>query len=331
MRKLSVVISGLLLSAGCMQTIEDNIPELVEPVQAIVPGEAIVLFSEGMMELVEPDLAVGNIVTKSSELNDIRTYLGITSMKRIFPHAGRFEARTRAEGLHRWYRVSYDPSMPVTKASEGLASIDGIEIVEPVRNVRNTAVFNDPKLPQQWHYFNDGSLDKSHAAGADVNVVPVWESYTAGNPDVIVAVVDGGIDTEHEDLAANYAGGFNFVRGTKKIVAHDHGTHVAGTVAAVNNNGKGVSGLAGGDAAARQAGVKLLSCQIFEHNPDDPHKDFSADGADAIKWGADNGAVISQNSWGYVYETAEEQAAAKIPSHLKAAIDYFIKYAGSRQ
>lgn len=328
MRKLSVVISGLLLSAGCMQTIEDNIPELVEPVQAIVPGEAIVLFSEGMMELVEPDLAVGNIVTKSSELNDIRTYLGITSMKRIFPHAGRFEARTRAEGLHRWYRVSYDPSMPVTKASEGLASIDGIEIVEPVRNVRNTAVFNDPKLPQQWHYFNDGSLDKSHAAGADVNVVPVWESYTAGNPDVIVAVVDGGIDTEHEDLAANYAGGFNFVRGTKKIVAHDHGTHVAGTVAAVNNNGKGVSGLAGGDAAARQAGVKLLSCQIFEHNPDDPHKDFSADGADAIKWGADNGAVISQNSWGYVYETAEEQAAAKIPSHLKAAIDYFIKYAG---
>ncbi|MBQ7812720.1 MAG: S8 family serine peptidase [Bacteroidales bacterium] len=328
MRRFSLLVAGLFLMAGCVQTIGDDIPEMEEPVQAVVPGEAIVLFSEGMMELIEPDLAAGSIATKSSELTEVQNILGVSSMKRVFPHAGRFEARTRAEGLHRWYRVSYDPSVPVTKAAEGLSALDGIEAVEPVRNIRNTAVFNDPKLAQQWHYYNDGSLDKSHAAGADVNVVPVWENYTTGNPDVIVAVVDGGIDTDHEDLAANYAGGFNFVRGTKKIVDHDHGTHVAGTVAAVNGNGTGVCGLAGGNAAQKQAGVRLLSCQIFEPDPDDPAKDLSADGADAIKWGADNGAVISQNSWGYVYETAEEQASAKIPSHLKAAIDYFIKYAG---
>lgn len=323
---ISVLVTVSLISCNRdIVPVEDPLPE---PEEAIVPGEAIVLFSDDMIGLIENDLSEGKVVTKSSELNVLQSQMGISSMKRIFPHAGRFEERTRAEGLHRWYKISYSPDVPVTKASEDLSSIDGVEIVEPVRRVRSTAVFNDPRLSSQWHYYNDGSLDKSHTAGADVNVVPVWENYTTGNPDVIVAVVDGGIDYEHEDLAANYAGGFNFIRGTKKVVAHDHGTHVAGTVAAVNNNGLGVCGLAGGDAASGQPGVKLLSCQIFEHNPDDPDKDFGADGAEAIKWGADNGAVISQNSWGFVYDTAEEQAAATIPSHLKSAIDYFIKYAG---
>lgn len=329
MKKILILVALMSVMAGCSRDIDTESPQLpAEEVPAIVPGEAIVLFSEDMMGVIEGDLVAGNIVTKSSELNSLHEMLGVTSMTRVFPDAGRFEARTRAEGLHRWYKVKYDTSVPATKASEGFYSIDGIEVVEPVRNIRISSFFNDPKLGYQWHYYNDGSLDKSHSAGADVNVVPVWENYTTGNPNVIVAVVDGGIDFEHEDLAANYLGGYNFIRGTSKVVPHDHGTHVAGTIAAVNNNGKGVSGLAGGDAAAKQQGVKLLSCQIFEPNPDDPVHDFSADGAEAIKWGADNGAVISQNSWGYVYDTAEEQAAATIPSHLKAAIDYFIKYAG---
>ena len=217
--------------------------------------------------------------------------------------------------------------MPTTKASDDLLSIPGIEAVEPVRKIVNRAYFNDPRLGEQWHYYNDGSKD-GFSAGSDVNVVPVWENYTTGNPDVIVAVVDGGIDKEHEDLAANYVDGYNFVRGSRQVVAHDHGTHVAGTIAAVNNNGIGVSGLAGGDFKNGIKGVGLLSCQIFEPKPDDPYRDLSADGAEAIKWGADHGAVISQNSWGYQYETAEEQAAATIPKHLAAAIDYFIKYAG---
>lgn len=329
MKKLFVLLAIAAMMAGCSRDIDTESPQLpADEVPAIVPGEAIVLFSEDMMGVIEGDLVAGNIVTKSSELNSLHDMLGVTSMTRVFPDAGRFEARTRAEGLHRWYKVRYDSTIPATKASEGFHSVEGIEIVEPVRNIRITSIFDDPKLPLQWHYYNDGSLDKDHTAGADINVVPVWENYTTGNPDVIVAVVDGGIDYEHEDLAANYAGGFNFVRGTAKVVAHDHGTHVAGTVAAVNNNGKGVAGVAGGNAAAKQPGVKLLSCQIFEPNPDDPARDLSADGAEAVKWGADHGAVISQNSWGYVYETDEEQAKATIPSHLKAAIDYFIKYAG---
>ena len=329
MKKILLLVAAIVFVAGCNRNIDTEVPDqqVQEDTPAIVPGEAIVLFSDEMMNIIEEDLVSGHIVTKSSELNSIQEYLGVKSMKRVFPHAGKFEERTRAEGLHRWYKLEFDPSLPVTKAADDLASIDGIEIVEPVRRTVSTAVFNDPKLNLQWHYYNDGSLDKSHTAGADINVVPVWENYTTGNPDVIVCVVDGGIDYEHEDLAANYAGGFNFVRGTKTVVAHDHGTHVAGTIAAVNNNGIGVSGIAGGNAALKQPGVKVLSAQVFETDPD-TGRDKSAEQSEAIKWGADNGAVISQNSWGYVYETDEDQEKASIPSYLKAAIDYFIKYAG---
>ena len=166
--------------------------------------------------------------------------------------------------------------------------------------------------------------------------MPVWQNYTTGSSSVIVSVVDGGIDYSHEDLAGNYVGGYNFVSNSKTIKAHEHGTHVAGTIAAVNNNGKGINGIAGGDYAKGIKGVGLLSCQVFEAISED--EDESGDMATAIKWGADNGAVISQNSWGYYYDdngdgelTGKERRNAlngKIDSADKAAVDYFIKYAG---
>ena len=330
-KHLYILLFSASLAVGC--TREPLMPEegpkpQDEKVQAIVPGQAIVLFNEEFMRVVESDLEKGAVVTKSSELNGLARELGIASMERVFPYAGEFEERTRAAGLHRWYRVTYNESVPVTKASMDLSQMPGIEVVEPVRNIRLTAFFNDPKLSYQWHYYNDGSLSANHKVGADINVIPVWENYTTGDKDVIVSVVDGGIDYNHEDLKDHYVGGYNFVTGSKVVVAHDHGTHVAGTIAAINNNGIGVCGVAGGDAKKGVKGVSLLSCQIFQADPNNPGKDLGGDGATAIKWGADNGAVISQNSWGYVYDTAEEQEAATIPGHLKAAIDYFIANAG---
>lgn len=73
-----------------------------------------------------------------------------------------------------------------------------------------------------------------------------------------------------------------------------HGTHVAGSIAAVNGNGKGVCGIAGGDGTAN-SGVKIMSCQVFAGQGG---VTLSAE-AQAIKYAADNGAVILQCSWGY--------------------------------
>ena len=224
----------------------------------------------------------------------------IVSMKRLFPFAGKFEERTRKAGLHLWYEVEFDEQTPVTRALALLGDTTEIEIAEPVYIIRNTggegtvpvrsagernsdgtAPFNDPELSRQWHYSNTGELPNS-VAGADINLFAAWQK-NQGSREVIVAVIDGGIDYRHEDLSGNVGNpaelfgepgvdddgngyiddiyGWNFINGTNQIEADDHGTHVAGTIGAENNNGVGVCGIAGGHGG--NTGVWLLSCQLF--------------------------------------------------------------------
>lgn len=236
-----------------------------------------------------------------------------------------------------------------------------------VTRAANGLPFNDPELSLQWGYINKGgyrfddSLVKD-VAGCDVGCEEAWELCT-GDSSIIVGVMDEGVMWEHPDLNANiwvnedeeyassidndgngYSGdryGYNFAtdRGyisTTSTNATGHGTHVAGTIAAVNNNGIGVSGIAGGDAEAGKSGVKIMSLQIF----DDAYASTVAMEAKAFKYAADNGAVIMQCSWGYnsAYSNimqgytpgpaSEEEWEALYPLE-KEAIDYFINNAGS--
>ncbi|GHU94653.1 hypothetical protein FACS1894156_3110 [Bacteroidia bacterium] len=327
-------------------------------------GYVRIFVSENLSETLEAATHKGLRLTQALAADDVVAEVKIRSIQRTFPVAGRFEARSRKAGLHLWYDVEFDAQISIADAHQGLSRVQGIRkveyrpmaarywddnVIEYVHEMALSAAqpaaampFNDPRLPDQWHYYNDGSLGTNYRAGADVNVLGAW-SYTAGSPDVVVAVIDGGIDYTHEDIAANmwvnlaekngsssldddgngYKNdiyGYNFVSDVGQLVPHHHGTHVAGTIAAVNNNGKGVCGIAGGNGQSN-SGIRLMSCQIFV-NDDDPYANSAGrSGAAAIKYAADNGAVICQNSWGY-------PSLTETPGSDKAAIDYFIEHAG---
>lgn len=202
--------------------------------------------------------------------------------------------------------------------------------------------FNDPLLRDQWHYINRGDVAVSANAvkGADINVKDVWNKLTCGDPSIIVAVVDQGVKTNHPDLIENMwvnsaekngkpgvdddnngyiddIHGYNFVSGGEitwdKELDTGHGTHVAGTIAAVNNNKVGVAGVAGG--SGKGDGVKIMSCQIFDNNMGGT----VTAAANAIKYAADNGASIISCSFGYPGGTFKSDG--EYAKHCQAEID----------
>ena len=228
------------------------------------------------------------------------------------------------------------------------------------------ATNNDPLLAEQWNLinhgdkFNAGQIKKS-VAGADAGCEGAWER-SRGDNSVVVAVLDEGIFIEHPELAENiwinddeiarsendndnngYCGdinGYNFVYDSGVITWNNamdsgHGTHVAGVISAVNNNGQGISSIAGGDGT-KGSGVKIMVCQIFSGNT----ASSLLATVRAIKYAADNGAVVLQCSWGYVSPKAniydwgesgfadEEEWRQGSPLESEA-LEYFTHNAGS--
>lgn len=237
--------------------------------------------------------------------------------------------------------VEYNSLM--TKASDCIAyGLD--ESMEP--QTKASSAFNDPYLSYQWHYANTGSANVANSAvkGADINVKDVWASLTCGDPDIVIAVVDEGVKYTHPDLKANMwsntkeiAGngidddgngyvddiyGYNFVAHGPITWGLDgdsgHGTHCAGTIAAVNNNNLGVSGVAGG--SGNNDGCRIMSCQIFDGNSGGKVSQI----AEAVKYAADNGASIISCSFGNVAGafTTDNQYEKRSGAEL-AAINYF--------
>jgi len=268
------------------------------------------------------------------------------SLTRLFPVNARNEAKLRKHGLDLWYIVEIPEGEDPQRIAQQFGNLKEIAVAEvdyqkslspytitelqPMATTSNALPYNDPLLKDQWHYQNTGQVSENKT---DVNLFKAWQT-TTGSANVIVAVHDEGVDATHEDLRANMwvnnaelngqpgidddnngfiddVNGYNFARRTGKIDAGYHGTHVAGTVAAVTNNGKGVAGVAGGNGSGN--GARIMSLQIFGG---------SALIENTYIYAADNGAVISQNSWGYTNPGYFDQS-------VKEAIDYFIAEAGN--
>ncbi|MGL5113566.1 MAG: S8 family serine peptidase, partial [Flavobacterium sp.] len=276
--------------------------------------------------------------------------VGAKKMQRLFPENAnpKLEAKLRKHKLDLWYVVEIDLSQDPQKVVQQYKAVAGLQAVEVEKEKvlssysfktipssslskkkATTAYFNDPKLGDQWHYENTGQTGFDN--GSDINLYKAWD-VVKGSPEVIVSIHDQGVDVNHPDLKDNIwnnkaelngtAGvdddkngfvddlhGWNFDRKSGAIDPESHGTHVAGTIAAVNNNGIGVAGVAGG--SGKNDGSKIMSVQCL--------------GGGSIEqtyiYAANNGSVISQNSWGYTSPNVTEQST-------EDAINYFITEAG---
>ena len=354
-KSLIIPLAACTALAGCSPSAVPQAPEKSNG-RAVVIGVPENALPGQILFKVSPNYAS----TKASGGMDVEEHLlvpdlGDIKFERLFPACGRFEKRTREAGLDRWFIADFSKDVPVAKVAEYLSSSENVETVEYSRALEVASFpFNESSRSQeyQWHYNNTGRVfTSSTVAGADARVYDAWELCT-GSPDVIVAVIDQGVKFDHEDLAANMwqnpgeiAGngidddengyiddiyGYNFIDNNGTITfseENSHGTHVAGTISAVNNNGIGVNGIAGG--SGKGDGVRIMTLETLGTAANGTSGGGLGASARAMKYAADNGAVISQNSWGYASGALSGGDWNKGNySAMKEAIDYFIQYAG---
>lgn len=165
-----------------------------------------------------------------------------------------------------------------------------VEYAEPDYIVKALATPNDPSYSSLWGLHNTGQTGGT--SDADIDAPEAWSVIT-GSSAVVIAVIDTGVDYNHPDLAANiWTGsnggyGYDFFNGdSDPMDDNNHGTHCAGTIAGVGNNGTGVAGV--------NWQAKIMACKFLSA---DGYGSVS-DAVDAIIYAVNNGAHILSNSWG---------------------------------
>ena len=333
------------------------------PDEAVVEGVLHIKVAETAAPSVQLGVQDGVAQLGIASLDQLGAEFQATRIEQMFRTDPRYAERHAEWGLDRWYRVYFDQDEVALTRDAVLAfhADANTELAEHVLDKEHTMSFmnegtasfvedveaqlndfpdgdpNDPQFDDQWHYLNTGQTGGT--VGADISLTPAWQIET-GSPDVVVQVVDAGMQIDHPDLEQNlwinpceeddgmdtcdngYVDdiyGYNFANDNADVSPNNsfnegdsHGIHVSGTVAAVTNNDEGVSGVAGGDGSP-DSGVRIMTAQTFSN--------FNAGFAEALIYGADNGAVISNNSWGYTSPGFFEQAVLD-------AIDYFNDEAG---
>jgi len=217
-----------------------------------------------------------------------------------------FQTGPATASMSRWVRIKLRPGMSVEQAMAQFNNDASVELVEPNYVVSIVQTPDDPSYSSLWGLHNLGQTGGTQ--DADIDAPEAWDLST-GSSSVIVAVIDSGVDYNHPDLAANMwtnpgeiAGngidddnngyiddinGYDFSNNdADPMDDNSHGSHVAGTIAAVGNNGVGVVGVSWN---AQIMAVKFLNAA---------GSGFTSDAVSSVLYAANNGAHIMNNSWG---------------------------------
>ncbi|RYZ72226.1 MAG: subtilase, partial [Proteobacteria bacterium] len=289
----SMVVAGISVLAVSTSVEAKNNPQSNLP--NAVPGEFLVRMKGDFSTLS---------AVKSLRASLVQS-LGVSSIQSIESLA--MDSRIQ--------KVTIQDHRAEAAALDSLRANPAVRYAEPNYIYRKFTAPNDLEFTNQWDMVNSGQADsagKNGLAGADINILPVWERGITGSRDVMVAVIDTGVDYTHPDLAANIytnpseipgdgidndangiiddVHGVNFVdakNGTGvSMDDNEHGTHCAGTIGGVGGNGVGIAGVNWNTTILP---VKFLSGD----------GSGSSEGAiNGIKYAVKMGAKVLSNSWG---------------------------------
>lgn len=230
-------------------------------------------------------------------------------------------------------------------AIERLRATGHYEFVEPDYVRTATLVPNDPRFAEQWALNNTGQT--GGIAGADINAPAAWDTRTSAvsTVSVVVAVIDSGVRTTHQDIVANLwvnpgenagngqdddgNGYVDDVHGINSIVAKGtvasgnpnddagHGSHVAGIVGAVGNNGAGISGVAWN--------VRIMALKFLGASG----SGLVSDAIECIDYAIAKGAHVINASYGAEDPKTFSQAELEAIRRARAADIVFVAAAGN--
>jgi subtilisin family serine protease len=294
------------------------------PNSAFEAGMVSVKFKKSFLSFIKshpPIIKDGTLFFDLKKMDQLNKKFGVSNGKQVFSIAQSNKLQLHEDwGFTLWFNLSMPNSADIKKTIKEYANTGLFDVVEPIYKTETVGSKsiqsfspNDLKFAEQWNLKNTGQAGGT--IGKDLNMQDAWD-IEKGRPEVIVAMIDRGIQYDHPDLAQNmWSGiGYNFVTNSTIITPEDHGTCTAGVVAAVSNNNIGISGIAGGDGTPG-TGVRLMSCQIFAGT------NTNGNIAEAIVWAADHGACIASNSWVFTIPGVYRQSVLD-------AIDYFCSNAG---
>ncbi|MQY61042.1 S8 family serine peptidase [bacterium] len=203
------------------------------------------------------------------------------------------------------YKIQVQNNITVEETLFALMSNPDVEYAEPNYITYATVTPNDSLFDYQYALYNSGQDigppgSPQGIERADIKTTSTWEE-TKGNEDIVIAILDTGVDLDHPDLNDKiYSSGYDFINDDSDATDDNaHGTHVAGIAAAETHNNEGIAGVAWN--------CKILPVKILNDLGEGSYSEI----IDGIIWAADNGADVMNFSLGGDFPSTSLENALK--------------------